>query len=60
MTRHQDPAMIPLTPEWRAKVKQLARTRDPFFEGVQWALDLTDHHQPPETPGATSCPKDTP
>lgn len=52
-----------LTPERLAMIRELARSGDPWFRGYLAAVaDLT---QPPETPGASSCPtlaqrKDTP
>lgn len=58
MRPRQDPATLPFTPEWRDKIEQLARNRDPFFEGAQWMLDILDqqpaHTQPPPSTGASS------
>ena len=45
------PTLPDLTPERLATIRRLAAEGDPFWRGVAATLP-----QPPETPGAASCP----
>lgn len=38
----------PFTPEWRARIRELAETNDPFWMGAAWAIHTLDHHQQTE------------